>query len=318
MNKFNLKKIKSTVASISWQLFETDYLKFTIDKIPIDTLEYFKKYYYGGRVDVLCEKNKFYYNIYSYDVNSLYPFCMLNKFPNPYNYSEVKGKINRFDDIYYFITECEIKVRIELITDRNKFNDVGFTCNSKQAFITSNLYNYLKNNGLIIKIKRIKTIYFFDTINPFNKFVDFFYNEKLKSKNKIDRYFNKIILNSLYGKFGTGNKSFELTKYSYEKEIQASMTNHAYEVRTFNDIKLLEIDNSGKYPYYTNFILSIFITDYARLENFKMQYIIEKDYGKLLYTDTDSFYIQFKNKNKRLLFEKTFIDNKKIGYLKKE
>jgi hypothetical protein len=49
-----------------------------------------------------------------------------------------------------------------------------------------------------------------------------------------------------------------------------------------------------------------------------MQQTINKRYGELLYTDTDSFYIKFNSTKSRIDFERSFVNNKKIGYLKKE
>jgi len=156
--------------------------------------------YYGGNVNVLINKmNHGYY----YDMNSQYPYAMLNDMPigNP-TLSTDKDLNNYFGFVYGEITAPDYnRLRVPYIqlrdskTDnvecpRGTFSRMIFSEEIKEALkdgYTFNLqYGY--------KFERGK--------NLFKEYVDTMYEIKKITKDPVKRALSKLLLNSLYGKFG--------------------------------------------------------------------------------------------------------------------
>jgi hypothetical protein len=116
----------------------------------------------------------------------------------------------------------------------------------------------LKDGGDIIRVK--ECIEFAETENPFDRYVDFCYGERLKAKEPIQKEFWKLMLNSLYGKFGS----------------------HGQIETIFDD----ESSLVGGEAKYSNVIWSAYVTAYARLR--LLEYL--RCTSKCYYTDTDSLF----------------------------
>lgn len=290
---------KPTIAATSMSLFKNKYLysDYFVHE-PSLLLEQFKSYY-GGRCEAfgrgLIRNYKY------YDFNSLYPFVMTKKFPDPNTLRiTYKNDINYIKE-YEGISDVEIEcpnMQYPLLAFRTDVK-LLFPIGKFRAFYTHvELRKAIKLGYKIIHIH--KMYYFKATIEPFKEFVIDLYELRLKYKKEKNpmEYIVKIMLNSLYGKFGQrfwdrdNWQPFNLTLEELHK--LDSFERFGNYIRTVM-----------KQTRPANFCFPIwasYITAYARLHLYDY---IKK--SKAVYCDTDS-----------LLTKKDFGDSNKLGELKLE
>jgi len=274
---------KMTIASTTMSLFKNRYLK---DKIYFrhskeDLLEEFKAYY-GGRTESYSRgtiKKHFYY-----DFNSLYPSVMLNKFPDP-NTMRTTFKNNT-----HYIEEYEGISEVLITTTNEEYPLLPYRCKVKNKLLFpigtfKGWYSHVElreaiNNGYVIK-KVYKTKYFTGTCEPFKDFVLDLYGlrKTLKTNKNSMEYVVKILMNSLYGKFG---QKFE----NMDNFIPANLT--IEEMDKYDTIERVgqyfRVGNKSVEPSaFCIPIWALYVTAYARI---KMYRAIKK--CKPVYVDTDS------------------------------
>jgi len=156
--------------------------------------------YYGGNVNVLINKME---HGYYYDMNSQYPFAMLNDLPvgNP-TFSNDKNLDNYFGFVYGEITAPdESRLRVPYIQLRDeKTDDIYCPRGTFTRFIFSEEIKEAIKDGYSMKI--IYGYKFERGKNLFKDYIDTFYNIKKSTKDPVERALSKLMLNSLYGKFG--------------------------------------------------------------------------------------------------------------------
>jgi len=276
---------KLTIASCSMSIFRNKYLNITY--FPPDEnilLELFKGYY-GGRVEVFKRgyaKEDASHIYTQYDINSLYPSIMHdNEYPDPRCLKIKKVNSTR----YIMHTEGISHVRINVPHDI-KMPVLPYRQDGKLIFPVGTFEGYYTHielrramlEGCII-MKVYKSMYYTRMLKPFKSFVTDLYNRRLICQKNGDpmEFAYKILLNSLYGKFGE--------RFDKRKELQPF--NHTIE-------QLQNIENferNGDYIYYQVKsepkshcipIWAIYTTAYARLKLY--------DYLKAydpIYCDTD-------------------------------
>lgn len=282
--------VKLTIAATSLSLwrskFQNDYILKESFMLKDDTVkDFIFEGYYGGRTEVFI-RGKF-NNINYYDVNSLYPFCMKNDFPLPNSVKNIEEKdLSVYNIIrYHGVTKAKIEapnINIPLLPYRK---------NGKLIFPTGKFtgtYNNIELRKAIelgYKIKPIKQIIYTMTFKPFDDFIDTLYNERLRQK-ELKNPFElvcKILMNGLYGKFGTKQLEeytiFNMPNCTYE-EMKKVTGKDEFDV--IDDIiivkRIKKFDGIYSFP-----ILSSYVTSYARLHMYKY---LEK--GDVIYMDTDS------------------------------
>ena len=170
--------------------------------------ELFRDSYYGGRVEVFIRRYEE-VKLYHYDVNSLYPAMMKdNKFPNP---DKLKLSHN-LDDVLYknegcaFITVEAPNMEYPILPYRND-DRLTFPVGTFSGCYNFPEIRYAIENGY--KILNVKWIMSSEPIeSPFKKYVQYFEAMKIKAHNDDKpalEKFAKLMLNSLYGKFGQRN-----------------------------------------------------------------------------------------------------------------
>jgi len=200
---------KLTLSSLALAIFRTKY--YDSDNWPThiptrneDT--FIRRGYYGGHADVYIPKGE---NLYYYDVNSLYPFIM-KSFPMPGGKPTWHGSLENQDleKLFGFIeayVECPITMnrpflpyrdesRKSLLFPTGKFVGVYYSEELKYACQLG--YQITPLSG-----------YLFESNNstPFGEFVTDIFERRQEAKrsgNEAMGYIYKILLNSLYGRFG--------------------------------------------------------------------------------------------------------------------
>ena len=150
---------------------------------------------------------------------------------------------------------------------------------------------------------KVKILYAYlwesDYIPHIKEFVNYFYELKKKHKDDIRGFNAKLILNSLYGKFGQ-NSGFDRLM-PIDEYLKHRLEFEDCEVSYFENYDYVIIRDrhidKGKSSYFN---IASYITSWARIELLKkIEYVIRKG-GKIYYMDTDS------------IFTDIFIDDKEF------
>jgi len=302
-------------ASLSAKIFRTKYLTKVL-KRNLEELEYAFDSYYGAKAE--CFVRGYFEDVNVYDINSSYPFSMTKPLPFnfncfPYEYVEefVPNKFGFYEvqlDIPDYWNYPSVAKRIDMKSSRYLVFPVG----TVKTFINNDDLLYALNHGCrILDIKGwVHDIDETDINHPLKSFVEHYYYERITFKKQMKltidklehdrenanllaekrRYAStidllKLILNSLYGKFGSVND---------EKQIE------------FKDEIL--IDCGTKITSGSLFCprIASFITSYSRIS---LNKLLDK-YNPLL-CHTDSIYTQSKLPDK-------LVDDYELGKLKFE
>ena len=227
------------------------------------------------------------------DVNSLYPSVMKNeKLPigEPI-YFEGKYENDKLYNLYVEVISCSFKIKPNMIPTIQIKGNLSFIPNeylesSKGDIVTLTLTNvdlelFFKHYDVYdltfhggYKFKSIKGL--------FNNYIDYWSAEKIKAKKEGNgaRYLtSKLMLNSLYGKFGSNPNIRTKRPYLDDDKVLRF---------TFNE---REIGNTVYIP------VASFITSYARRKTIETSQAIrdytmnkyKKDY--YIYSDTDSIHM---------------------------
>lgn len=290
---FNLNKLNLTIGSITFTNWKN---KYDINKFKMNhsLYNFFKSSMYGGRCEVF---NMTGFNLYYYDVNSLYPHVMTKyKYPvcNYGNKSCCEGidyeimdnePVNKL-----FIAEVENIVIPELDIPPLpvKFNEhTIFPCGK----ISNGIYNSID----LELLKRMGGNYDFirgvvwnESDYIFSDYIDNLYKLKVESKkegNTFNYYVSKILMNALYGKFGQSNDFAKIRKIP--DELLSDLLNddscNIFDTDYDKFFKIIKHSSRSIHNHISSFILS-----YARTELYEHILNIQNKGGKMYYCDTDS------------------------------
>lgn len=243
--------------------------------------------YYGGRTEVFKRTNE--ETVYYFDFNSLYPYVMY-KYPMPVGkYKKVKYPDS--ENIGFAEAVVNIPNRlIPLLPYRT--NKLVFPIGKIRGFYDTAELKKAEEIGYKVSYKRV---YEFEKDFIFRDYVDKFYKIKKETNDKTMYMISKLLLNSLYGKFGQRRETkkiiFNPSKIDglipYKEEFGM------YEKDTFS---------------FANHILPAIashVTSMARLELFNQ--FENAGFGNVFYCDTDS-----------IVTNKKLPTSDKLGDLKRE
>lgn len=295
--------VKKTIASSSMSLFRNKYLKDEFYLQPEDILEEQFLSYYGGRTEAF--KRGSFKNYNYYDFNSLYPSVMRDYvYPNPNTIRITTKNTYEYIQQYEGISHIEIEVpehlKYPVLPHRTESGKVIFPTGNIKGWYTHVEIREAVLNGCSIK-KVHKTQYFLENIRPFKDFVNDLYSlrQEYKAKNNKMEFVVKIILNSLYGKFGQKY----LNKDNWVHESQ-------FDIKTLK--KHDEIERKGKFIRVvkahsdpTSFCIPIWASYVASYGRIKLHRAITRT--DPIYCDTDS-----------LITKHKLPESKELGKLKLE
>jgi len=291
-------KLKITISSTALDLYKRKYMPTWIRQPPKEVIDFEFKGYYGGRTEAFKRglfKAKDIGNIYYYDVNSLYPSVMQKRFPMPDKRVHVQDKISA-DDIKYFEGMADIDLycpdmTIPFLPDRT--DKLRFPTGNISGYYDFTSIRYALSLGYKIRAIR-KGVIYKDTFYPFKKYVDDLYKARWVYKNKKDptELVIKLLMNSLYGKFGY--KYTDVTTIINQKELGKLYNDKKIDINELNDMFTSSLDGGKHFTYkvkdptpplYVIPILSIYIASFARI---KMHQLMNRFPEDIIYTDTDS------------------------------
>ena len=307
-NRFKLNIDKyPTLPSLSFAIFRSQYLKKdSIHMLIGDIANYIRQGYTGGACDMYIPRPIENRKIFGYDVNSLYPTVMAkNKLPigNPTYFS---GDITKIDNNAFGFFYCNIiapdNLKHPIIQTHVKTKDglrtIAPLGTWSDMVFSEEMYNAIKFGYKF----EVLWGYTFDSDYIFKNFVDELYKIRLDyPKSDPMNYIAKIILNSLYGRFGMNDNfiiSQIMNKEDYDKFEKLDKDNSIIDVIEIDDNLLVQSKNpnteldtlldNGSEVHNINIAIAAAITGYARIH---MSQFKNNNKYNLYYSDTDSAYI---------------------------
>ena len=269
-----------------------------------EVVEIVRKSYRGGITKVNPKyAGQEFNDVISFDVNSLYPSVMYDN-PMPIGDGKIYKTIEegRKDNRHLFIIVAFVKYG-QVRTGKHAFigNTSGFTYSRKYSYddVLENKMLYLWEKEFELfklvydaEYTIMKVVGWKKANYVFKDYIDRWYDVKKNARNDTERSLAKLMLNSLYGKFGMNDS--RITKVP---------------VAIGDTIIYKTIENNTTY-YYKE--VASYITSMARC---KLASFMNKCGDNFLYCDTDSvYYIGHEIPD---VF-KDVVDSKKLGYWKYE
>lgn len=274
--------------------------------------------YHGGRCEAFFIGTLKPASYYKLDVNSMYPAVMRN-YTFPVRLISHRTTVIK-DEFQFAYEHYGIIARVKVDTPHPFFpKDIkGQLCFPLGRFETTICKPEIE---LLYRYKIPFTVVeyaIYEEKAPFKDFVDYYYNLRMqyrKEGNTTFEYLSKVLLNSLFGKFGQKKDKWVMAKgFSGEKDgIQ-----EYFDVDTGQLIKLRIIGgraerSAGKVEGQNSFpAISAYITSYARA--MLIDIMSTAEWKNVAYCDTDSI---ITNAAGRLNCA-NFIDNTRLGFLKIE
>jgi len=284
---------KPTLASLALNIFKKEFYPkkkklFSLDK---DVDRFVRKSYQGGRTEIF---NMVYTNnkspLYCYDVNSLYPTVMRdNEFPSKPKFTTTDFLPDEmgFYHCRVFCPDMHIPIlgaKIKL----DKSESFIFPKGEFDGYWTTHELNYaLKNKYKIVEI--YQGIIFENDGKIFKNYVNYFYNKRKNSKTDTDKIICKLLLNSLYGRFGMDTEKDQL---HLEKHIEGETYHSTLITPSGNEVTFCT--SKEEIRTFTNVAVASYVTSYARVLMHKK--IVKDAKNKVWYMDTDSLFTPVKLK----------------------
>jgi hypothetical protein len=325
-NVMNCGTISGASLKIFNQCFNTDNIKGSPDHI----LTKEKISYHGGRTEIFkksftsTEEKP---NLYYHDRNSSYPASMTEMMP--FQYIETRQLNNVIN-----------KLNVSCITKTNLYGVKSYKYIGNNEYVINNLVelnekgglmsysnskteeNYIWGCEIIEAVNNDFEISLFE-VNKYEakdilkEFSNYFYEERLKAKkegNTTKTAFYKLILNSLYGKFG--QRVFSKIKICNTTDdffnILDNDNNIIKNINPLDDDNYMIVYNNkfsgiksiGNLTRFSSYISALSRTNL---------FVVMKDIGfnNIYYCDTDSIFSDVQPSKK-------FLDNKKLGWWKDE
>ena len=310
-----------TLSSLAFNIYRSNYLPRVYKrnnnlKICIMNSKYeseIRAAYYGGESNVYRPKSDL---IYAYDINSAYPYVMR------YNYYPVGKAVytNRknINDIFGFINvniEAREDMYLPVLPYRHPIYGMICPVGKWTGTYFSEELKSLNTNDYKITVNY--SIEYNSRNDLFNEYIDHFYSLKMNSTDGTNRLNSKLMLNSLYGRFGLNIDNIATTALITNNQWEGLDSIKDNYIEIINNIELIDnillyykINNNEFKSDPINNLLVLLASDkgniinstpiaaaisaYARIyiNKYKLMY---KD--NIYYTDTDSLYLSVKMNN---------------------
>lgn len=314
----NISRLTCTIGSTAMAAYLLNHYNKTIyihnNKEAID-LE--RESYCGGRVECFYIGERKNATFYIIDVNSLYPYVMRNElYPNRYYKTIHNPTIKTLKTLlknYSVIAKVLIKTNLSAYAVKR--GRTIFPLGQFWVSLTTPELKFAIDNNHILKIERT-VIYQQEAL--FKTYVDKFYSLRQDFKSAgVEAYevICKLLLNSLYGKFGQKCDIWEKIGNCPNEPDRVEVVykqgcNKPYKLRYL----LGEIfESTGTIESFNSFpAISSHVTAYGRLYLFKLMNMA--GVGNYYYCDTDSLIVNEKGLDNLA----SLLHDTKLGYLKLE
>jgi hypothetical protein len=307
--------------SLAQQAWKAYLYRFMDEPIYIDAnedaLNLARDSYYGGRVECF-RLNTQLHNVYCCDVNSMYPAIMHeHEFP-----TRLHGRYKRvsLDELSRWVNRYAVCARVLIQTDEPAYPErtkdgLMFPLGEfVTTLCTPELQYALAHNH----IRETYEAAIYDKARLFTRFIDTMYELRLQFDalgDETAKYYTKIMMNSLYGKFGQRGIHEEIigscdpNELYVETEIDL-VSGKRYRNRHIAGLILSRsIEGESRYSHPA---IAAHVTAHARMMLYRLLWVA--DPVDTFYMDTDSLHVN-RSGFDRLL---PYIDSERLGALKLE
>jgi hypothetical protein len=319
-----------TISSHAFKLYRSKFIpEGLIPMVFGEEHNFIKTAYTGGSTDMFIPSNNKDELVYAYDVNSLYPFIMKHYLMPVGEKTYFEGDIRKYQQDAFGFFYCEITAPSNLehpiiqlhVKTKGGIRTIAPIGTFKTVIFSEEMDNAIK---LGYKFKIIKG-YTYQRKIIFDNYVNDLYILRLQySKDNPMNYIAKLLLNSLYGRFGMKDLFDHLLLLDTEKYIKCTenLESKNYYINDsikLNDNYLVQLEEKVKQynltlDYNVNIAIAAAITGYARIY---MSQFKNNPNLKLFYTDTDSIYTNLNPEQMNELFP-GIVNSKELGKLKLE
>ena len=315
----NLGNFGVTLASQAMNAFKSRFMKHEIFIHAHDgAIELERQAYFGGRTECFSigTINKDLY--FKVDINSMYPHLMRsNNFPTKlcaFRHITNKKQLELLKKKHIYIAKI-------LINNPSRFVPKRFEhrlCFPHGWFTTSLCKPELDLLDAMKIPYEIQSIAFYEHAPIFRGYVDELYKMRLdfrKQGNEQYQYFCKLFMNTLYGKFGQRNTTWDSVGVdgTYESDVTTVIDHNnkeSFRIKKINGELFKEGDLQEGYDSFV--AIAAFVTSYSRAYLWRL--ITVAGENNCFYMDTDSL-ITNRSGIKKL---EPFLDDKELGKLKVE
>ena len=292
---------KVTIASTAMTLWRNKYQKKAFFQPDPEDLKFLLKGYYGGRTEAFKRGKIKDYGYY--DFNSLYPSRMLKDLPDPNSMRKTKRSsvelIQKHEGVSKVAVYCRKDMKIPILPYRLEDGKLIFPVGTFCGYYPHNELRYALENGYKI-LDIYETYYFIHKCNPFKEYSIDMYNLRCKYKKEGNVGMAtsvKLLMNSLYGKFGQ----------KFDEKIEMIHQDGVDDLNKYDRVERMEcflrcVTLDCKPASFCIPIFSLYITAMGRIHLHKAL----KD-SDPVYCDTDS-----------IITQKDLGDSKILGELKLE
>lgn len=273
--------------------------------------------YHGGRVEAF-RLGRIRGPVHCFDVNSMYPFVMREReYP-----ATLARRLRRAtpDDLSRWIERRCLVARVDVETGRNRF---GLLLDGKLVFPVGRFRVSLTTPDIADalahgEIRSVDEVCLYDRVSLFSRFVTELYSLRLAATeqgNDVQRYLLKILMNSLYGKFGQKGCVWENAGRDPERRVRVWREHDVVEgttrlLRSFGGIvqeKLREEESRESHP-----AIASHVTAHGRALLWSL--ILAAGPSNVYYCDTDSLIVSDAGADRLA----SHVDVSRLGALKHE
>ncbi|XP_073313494.1 DNA polymerase-like [Primulina huaijiensis] len=222
-----------TLSSLSLKIFRMHYLDDKTFPIHIPTQNqdtFIRRAFYGGHVDVYKPYGE---NLYYYDVNSLYPYIM-KSYPMPCGVPVWRNNLEsvELDSLFGFIEAyvvCPTNISRPFLPYKDQYGTLIFPTGKFIGVFYSEELKFARDLGY--EIIPLRGYLFEKKSSPFESFISHLYESRLDAKKRGDEamtFIYKILMNSLYGRFGMNPES-TVTEICDQKRYEELMKKDTFQ-----------------------------------------------------------------------------------------
>lgn len=235
---YDVNMTNLTILGLAVRIFLKDYYDNNIPSISQASIyRDIKQAYYGGITEVYTPLG---YNLFYYDVNSLYPYVSLLPMPDliglKITHYNVREDIDKFFGFFYCKIENPKDSYLGLLSVRD-LSGLIYPLGKWEGWYFSEKLKYAKENGY--KIQVLKGYNFDKQANVFTKYVDKIYAIKSSTKDKRQRTVAKSLLNNLLGRFGINIEKTIIDVISQKDFDRISVMNKISSYKNISNNKIM-------------------------------------------------------------------------------
>lgn len=259
-----------------------------------DAAEFARDSYYGGRVECMTH-GIVVRNPKCLDVNSMYPQVMLEQ-EYPTRLNGVYNHVD-FDELERWSKKYAVTAHVRVSTDEAVYPErtadgLTFPIGEFDTHLSTPELRYGLEHG---HIKECYRAAIYDKANIFSSFITTMYDLRrgfLDVGDEVAGWYTKIMMNSLYGKWGQRGISEEVIGYCDPNEMYTEteidlVTNTRYRNRHIGGVILSR--SAGGESRYSFPAIAAHVTAYARMLLWK--YMLIAGLENIYYMDTDSLHV---------------------------